>query len=297
MAKLSEKNTGAIVFTDTKKMSVKISYFILIVIMIGVALVCVVPPLWVMLSSMKDVKEFFQIPPTIIPKSFHPEKLAQAWGKLDFMKYYMNTLFVALGSIVFSVVLNGLVGYVLSRLKPRGSKLVFTIMLWTMMLPNSVGMIPLFKNIINVPLLNVSMIDSYLPLWLMAGTNAFYVIIFKSFFDNIPHEYIEASRMDGCTDLGIFFKIIAPLSKPVMMVISIFTLNNVWSDFFWPYLILKNPNKYTVMVKIFTMKGASGYSMDLQMIAITFAIIPPTILFMIFQKQIIAGFNLGGIKG
>lgn len=297
MSKLVDKQTGILVFTDTKKKSVKLVYGVLFASMICIALICLVPPLWVMLSSMKDIKEFFQIPPTFIPKSFHPEKLVEAWQKLDFLKYYINTLTVAGGAVIFSVVFNGLAGYVLSRLKPRGSKIIFHVMLWTMMLPSSVGMIPLFKNMIDLPILHINLTNSYLPLWLMAGANAYYVIIFKSFFDGIAKEYIEAARLDGCSDFGIFWRVITPLSKPVMMVVTLFTINAVWSDFLWPYILLKDPKDYTVMVKIFTMKGTAGYSADMQMIAVAFAIIPPAILFLIFQKQLMTGFNLGGIKG
>lgn len=297
MSKLQHKQTGVIVFTDLKKPKIKMFYYILLGIMIVIALLCLIPPLWIMTSSVKDIKEFFQIPPTFIPKTFQPEKLVETWNKLSFMKYYVNTIFVAMGSVGFSIIFNGLAGYVLSRLKPKGSHILFQIMMWTMMLPASVGMIPLFKNIIDVPVLHINLTDSYWPLWLMAGANAFYVIIFKSFFDSIPKDYIEAARLDGCSDLGIFARIILPLSKPVMTVVTIFTINSVWSDFLWPYITLKDPNKYTVMVKIFTMNGQAGYPADMRMIAVTFAIIPPAILFIIFQKKIMSGFNLGGIKG
>ncbi|WP_053983856.1 carbohydrate ABC transporter permease [Niameybacter massiliensis] len=297
MSKLQHKQTGVIVFTDFKKPKIKMFYYILLGIMIVIALLCLIPPLWIMTSSVKDIKEFFQIPPTFIPKTFQPEKLVETWKKLSFMKYYVNTIFVAMGSVGFSIIFNGLAGYVLSRLKPKGSHILFQIMMWTMMLPASVGMIPLFKNIIDVPVLHINLTDSYWPLWLMAGANAFYVIIFKSFFDSIPKDYIEAARLDGCSDLGIFARIILPLSKPVMTVVTIFTINSVWSDFLWPYITLKDPNKYTVMVKIFTMNGQAGYPADMRMIAVTFAIIPPAILFIIFQKKIMSGFNLGGIKG
>ena len=168
--------------------------------------------------------------------------------------------------------------------------LVFSLMLWTMMLPNTVGLVPLYKHIINVKLLN-----SFIPLWLMRGASAYYVIVFKSFFDSISKEYIEAARIDGCTDLMIFFRIVVPLSKPVIMVITLFTLNGVWSDFLWPYLTLTDKNLFTVMVKLYRM--GTNYSIDKKMIAMTFAIIPPIILFAIFQKHIMTGFSLGGIKG
>jgi multiple sugar transport system permease protein len=297
MSKFDTKNTGLINYTDLKKPKVKFLYWVCFTIMMIITLVCLLPPLWVIMSSMKDIKEFFMIPPTIIPRSFHPEKLVEVWNMLNFGRYYMNTFAIALGTMAFSIILNGLTGYVLSRLKPKGSSIILLIMLWTMMLPDSVSMIPKFMNIISLPIIHVNLSNTFLPMWLMAGANAFFVLVFKSFFDGIPKALIEAARLDGCNDLGIFYRIIIPMSKPVIMVILILTLNGTWSDFLWPYLILKDPQMYTVIVKIFTMRGSTGFSMDMQVVALAFAIIPPSILYIFFQRYIMQGFTLSGIKG
>ena len=214
MSRFANKRSGIINSMDLKRPQVRFLYWLIFFLLILLVLICVLPPLWVILSSMKDLKEFLQVPPTILPKSFHPEKLGQVWKMLDFGKYYLNTLILAAGNVVFSITLNGLAGYVLSRLKPKGSTLVFTLMLWTLMLPNSVSMVPVFKNIVNVPLLHINLTDSYIPMWLMAGASAFNVMVFKSFFDGIPKSLIEAARLDGCSDLGIFFRIVVPLSVP-----------------------------------------------------------------------------------
>lgn len=297
MSRFGDKKSGLLNYMDLKKVEIKILYWCCFAVMILLAFICFAPPIWVLLSSVKDIKEFFAIPPTIIPRSFHPEKLVEVWNKLGFWRYCLNTFEIVAGTVVFAIVFNGLVGYVLSRLKPKGSSIILVLMLWTMMLPNSVSMVPLFKNIVKFPIIHVNMTDSYLPLWMMAGANAFFVVMFKSFFDSIPQSVINAARLDGCNDLGMFYKIVLPISKPVLIVALIFTLNGTWADFFWPYLILKDPQLYTVMVKIFTMKGSYGFSMDLQVVALTFAIVPPTVLFIFFQRYIMQGFSLSGIKG
>jgi len=294
MSRFQNKRSGIINSMELKKPQIQLVYWVIFVLLIVLALICILPPLWVIISSMKDLKEFLQVPPTIIPKSFHPEKLMDTWEMLSFGKYYLNTFILAIGNVIFNIVLNGLMGYVLSRLKPKGSNVVFTLMLWTMMLPNAVAMVPVFKNIIDVPLLHINLTDSYVPMWLMAGANAFNVMVFKSFFDGIPKDLIEAARLDGCSDLGIFFRIIIPLSVPVIMTMLILTVDGAWKDFFWPYLTIRDQNRFTVMVKIFSM---ANKTVDLQMISLTFAIIPPVVLFLIFQKYIMQGFTLSGIKG
>ena len=289
---------GIISKFDMQNPSVKVLYGLIWFFLILAVLLCFVPPLWCMTSALKDSREFFSVPATIIPRSFHPEKLWETWEMLNFGQAYLNTIFVLCGSLVMSLVCNGMMGYVLSRLRPRGYKLVLSLVLWTLMLPQSVSQVPLFKNFLSLPILGINITESYLPMWLLAGANAFYVLIFKSFFDGIPQSLIEAARLDGCTNLGIFFRVMLPLSKPVLMVIAIFTINASWSDFFWPYLVLGSRSElYTVMVKIFYMASSSGYSEDIQVVALIFTIIPPTILFLFFQRYIMSGFTLSGIKG
>lgn len=289
---------GIISKFDMQNPSVKVLYGLIWFFLILAVLLCFVPPLWCMTSALKDSREFFSVPATLIPRSFHPEKLWETWEMLNFGQAYLNTVIVLCGSLVMSLVCNGMMGYVLSRLRPRGYKLVLSLVLWTLMLPQSVSQVPLFKNFLSLPILGINITESYLPMWLLAGANAFYVLIFKSFFDGIPQSLIEAARLDGCTNLGIFFRVMLPLSKPVLMVIAIFTINASWSDFFWPYLVLGSRSElYTVMVKIFYMAGSSGYSEDIQVVALIFTIIPPTILFLFFQRYIMSGFTLSGIKG
>ncbi|MBD1382275.1 carbohydrate ABC transporter permease [Metabacillus arenae] len=287
--------SGIIGKLEMKKRGIKVVYWLLFSVMVLISAVCIFPPLWIMLSSLKDIKEFFTVPPTIIPQSFHPEKLWEAWNTLNFGRIYLNTIQYTAGVVVFTVIFNGLMGYFLSILKPKGSSLVMLLVLWTMLLPNTLGMVPVFKTIIDFPLLNLNFTNTYWPMWMMAGANAFVIIVFKSFFDGIPKALIEAARIDGCSVVGIFFRIILPLSKPVIIAVTILTITRAWEDFFWPYMVLKDESSWTVIVAIFNMKDI--YPMDVQFIALTFAIIPPAIIFIFFQKYIMYGFNLSGIKG
>lgn len=293
MSVFDNKTNGLINFVDLKKPSIKFLYTTLLFICVLVAFICIVPPLWVLLSSLKNIKEFFAVPPTIIPRSFEPEKIIETWNKLHFMKYYINSGIMIAGCIVTAVVFNGLAGYVLSILKPKGSRLVLYLILWSLMLPATTNLVPVIKNIVFF-----KMTDSFLPLWLSYGAGAFNIMLFKSFFDALPISIIEAARIDGCSNLKIFHKIVLPLSKAVCMVVIIMTINSSWSDFLLPYLVLKSPNKFTVMVKIFDIaNGSSPFPYDTRLLALLFAIVPPAILFIFFQKNITEGISLSGIKG
>lgn len=279
---------------DFKSKSAKIGYVCMAAALLIIGAICVFPPLWIFMSAFKNIKEFLAIPPTIFPHTFEPEKLPMVWNRLHFGRYYLNSFMLAAGDLAFCIVSNGLAGYVLSRLKPRGTKVFMFLILWTMMLPTTTSTVPLFMTFIDVPYLHLNLSDTFWPMWLMSGANAFNVLLFKNFFDSIPMSYLEAARLDGCSNLGIFGRIILPLSKPILIVVSIFSFNGSWENFFWPYLVLKDKSNMTVAVQVFQLKSLP---VDEYMIILLLSIIPPAIIFCIFQKYIMGGINLGGVKG
>ena len=286
---------GLISSIDIKKSKYKIMYWVIFAFLILVAFVCLFPPIWVMLSAVKDVKEFYAMHPTIIPRSFNAGKIADVWNKYSFVKYYINTIVLTLGCIVTAVVMNGLAGYVISRLKPKGIKLVLMLITFSLMVPNATAMVPVYKNILNFPVLNVNLINTNIPMWIMYGASAFKIIVFKSFFDGLPQALIEAARIDGGGEFKIIPKIILPLCIPVVVTMVILTLREAWSDFFWPYLVLRDKERITVMVELFSIQNL--IPLDELVLLLSFSILPPTILFIFFQKYIIQGFTLSGIKG
>ena len=163
--------------------------------------------------------------------------------------------------------------------------------MWSLMIPGVTSIVALFRNI-NLIGLN----KSFVPLWFSFGANAFWVVLFKQFFEEIPKELLEAARLDGCGVFKIFTSIMLPLSKPIIMVVAIFAVTAAWSDFLLPYLVLNGTDKITVMVKLFSFKDTPTDAVSV-LRASFFAIIPPTIIFAIFQKQITDGAASGAVKG
>ncbi len=182
-------------------------------------------------------------------------------------------------------------GYVLSKVKPAGSNIVYALVMWGLLIPATTSIVPLFMNITRLHLSG-----SFIPLWLSIGANAFYVILFKNFFDTLPQSLIEAAKIDGCTDFTIFRRIAVPLSKAIIMVVVMYAINAAWSDFLLPYLTLKNSGLETVMVRLFQFRGSRANDVEI-LRGIVFAIIPPIILFSIFQRQITQVTIQSGIKG
>lgn len=288
--KYREKQEGAIRYYDVKSIKTKVLCMVIFILCLLMIAACLFPSIWVFLASFKDIKEFRR-DATILPQVFDPQKYIDTWKSLKFVTYYLNSAIVVVGSVVCSVIFNGLLAYVLAIIKPKGHKIVLGLVMWSLLIPATTSIVALFVNINEIGLNN-----SFLPLWLVFGANAFYVVLFKNFFEGLPKELIEAARIDGCGVLKIFLKIILPLSKPIVMVVVIFTVTAAWSDFLLPYLVLNGTNKETVMVKLFAYHNSNKVNDADMLRAVAFSIIPPIILFTIFQKQITDGATAGALK-
>lgn len=281
---LRNKTDGIFNFMDYKKIRYKTIYTILIILLVVTTLIALFPVIWVILSSFKDVKEFYSKDFTLFPKKINFQKVGEVWNDLNVGKYYLNSLYVVIGSVFCSIIFNGLLAYVVSILKPKGSQVIYILVMMTMMMPAVTNMYALLQNIVKLDL-----IGSYLPIWLAYGANAFYFTLFKVHFDKLPKEVFEAPTIDGCNSLQMFFRLVLPLSIPIMMVVAIFTVNAAWSDFLLPYLVLNaDIDKQTLMVRIYNINinPPAGLTQDKIFMLISLSILPVIILFIIFQKQI-----------
>ncbi len=294
-SKFYNKNYGIITALDFKQPKVKALYYVILAFVICICLICIVPVIWLFVSCLKDVNEFLAVPPTFWPKEMHPEKILEVWKDLEFGRYFINTGIIILGSLIGTIFLNGLAGFALSRLKPLGSSILFTLIMWTMMMPQTLNLVPLFKNFLNFTIFHFNLTDTNWPMWIISVANCMNILMFKNFFDTIPSSYVEAARIDGASDISIFTKIILPLSRPIIAVIALRVAIANWDMFLWPYLILKTPEKYTVSVMLYYMK--TTFAVDKQVMAAFFSIIPPMIIFILFQKQIVHNDNSAGVKG
>jgi len=275
---------------DLRQSTVRFFYIIILLTGIFVALAGITPLIWLILSGFKDLREFVR-ETSIFPKAFNLNNYLVTWNDLRFVRYYRNSLISVMGSVACAVFFNGLLGYALSKIKPAGSKIVYTLVMWGLLIPATVSIVPLFINISKIGLTG-----SFIPLWLAIGANAFYVVLFKNFFDDLPQSLIEAAKIDGAKDFIIFCRIAVPLSQAIIMVIIIYSINAAWSDFLLPYLTLKGTGLETVMVRLFQFRGSRANDIEIVR-GIVFAVIPPIVLFMIFQKYITRISLQAGIKG
>lgn len=292
MRRLSNKRDGLLNFSDYKTIGNKIAYGIFIFLLIIFALTALIPVLWLFITSFKTVNEINSNEYKLFPEVFDLSKLINLWNKLDFGKYYINTIIVVIGAVICSVIFNGLLAYAVGVLKPAGYKVINVLVLLGYMIPSALAIFPLLMQIVDLNLMN-----SYIPLWLTFGANAYYYMLFKDYFEKIPKALIEAARVDGLSDFGIFIKIVLPLSKSIISVVAIFSMTAAYSDFLLPYTILKDNDLQTVMVAIYNI----SFNQDLidsseMLMLLVISIIPQIIIFIIFQKHIMNTSANSGMK-
>jgi multiple sugar transport system permease protein len=170
------------------------------------------------------------------------------------------------------------------------------LLLTTLFVPAVVLLVPLYVEIVHPPLIHHSFIDSYWAIWLPAGASAFNVVLVTRFFDNLPREIFEAARIDGAGPFKLFTRVVLPLSKPILGVVSVFAVLASWKDFLWPLLVLTNPDRQPLSVRLPTIKSQTELGVFLA--ALFIASLVPIIGFLIFQRSFLRGTGLGGaIKG
>ncbi|MBC2024762.1 carbohydrate ABC transporter permease [Listeria booriae] len=250
----------------------------------------ILPFIWMILSSVKTDAEILQIPPTIWPETFTWDNFKNLFIEMNFGVYLRNTLVIVLFSFI-GLFLNAMAGYGFAKFRFRGKNQLFYLVLATMMIPGQVTMIPVYL-ILNMFHLTNTMTGIILP----GLVGAFGIFLFRQFMSTIPDELMEAARLDGASEFFIFWKIILPISRPVLAVQGILTFIAGWNSFLWPLIIANDEKYYTLSVGLSLLKGQYASNYALQMAGSTFMVIPIILIFMMFQKYILKGFNVSGLK-
>ncbi|MFF2377040.1 carbohydrate ABC transporter permease [Streptomyces xiamenensis] len=255
----------------------------------------VVPLYWMVTGGMKSSAELARIPPTPVPQEWHPGNYADAWTRLDLARYFGNTLTLIGGAWLLGLAVQLPAAYALSKLRPRFGKLILGLMLITLMVPATTLLIPTYLTVTDVPLLGTNLINHPAAVWLPAAANAMAVYLLKNFFDRVPDELLDAARLDGAGPLTVMARIVLPLSRPIIAVVSILSITALWRDFLWPLVVLPDPARQPLTV--YLQRIADTTSLNLLMAGLVLASIPLVVIFLIFQRHIMAGLTAGGLKG
>jgi raffinose/stachyose/melibiose transport system permease protein len=255
-------------------------------------IVFLIPIFWVFSLSLRGSKD--ALTAMFFTKDIHFDNYIKAWQTFGFTKLYINSLIVTVVSVFITLVISSLAAYSFSRLRYKGSNIVFYMILLGMMIPPAAVIIPLFVIMENLKLYNTlfSLILSYIAFGLPIAT-----LILRGFFMSIPPELVEAARIDGSSEIGTFFRIIIPLSKPAISTVIIFLFMQNWNEFLLGLVLLRDKVMYTLPVGVAIFVGQWDSPWELVAAGVIIASIPVFLLYLILQDQFVKGLTAGAVKG
>ena len=249
------------------------------------------PALWFVLSSLKPAGDLFTYPLTLFPKHFTFSGYAQAWNSFNFSQYFLNSMIVATSATVLTILASAASGYALAKYNSWWLKGFTVCIIATTMLPGETLLTPLFFVIRNIGLYN-SLAGVVVPA-VITATGTF---MFRQFFVTVPNDLLEQARIDGSNELAIFFRIMLPLARPVMLTLAIISFQWRWNDYLWPLVILNDPHRFTLQIGVASIVGANNVNWSVLMGASVLSMIPLVAIYLIFQKYVMNADISAGLK-
>ncbi len=259
----------------------------------AIAIVMLVPLVWLVSTSLKSPQEnLFQFPPQLWPSQPTLENFTQVWQTNPFGQYLLNSTIVAVLTVALNLLFCSLAAYPLARLSFPGRDWIFTAIVTTIMIPFQIVMIPLYILAVQLGLRN-----SYLGVIFPGIASAFGIFLLRQAFQGVPKELEEAARMDGCSELGLWWYVMLPAIRPALVTLAIFVFIGSWSDFLWPLIILDRPEYYTLPLGVANLAGT--FTLDWRLIAAgsVISILPILLFFLAMQQYIVPTESGSGVKG
>lgn len=256
-----------------------------------VGILMVVPFLGMISQSLKATGAFFEYPFQWIPDSPTLENYRLLFRSSSILRWTLNSLLIAGGCAILQILTASLAGYGFARKKFWGRDVIFWFMLLQLILPYHVTVIPIF-----LLLTRLNIVDTYWAFWLPFSTSVFSTFLMRQAIITIPQEYDEAARMDGATDLQIYWRVLLPMCRPTVVVLAIFTFLQLWNDFFYALIVIQSDSMKTLQVGLAGLQPLGGQP-GVLMAGAAFAFLPTLILFLTQQRYILSGLQAGGLKG
>lgn len=259
-------------------------------VLAAISLLGLFPFIWSFLTSFKPLSEVEN--PNPVPKVWQPQNYREVMDTVPFVRYYANSLFLAGWTTVLQCGTSAMAAFAFARMKWPGRDAVFRMYLGTMMIPGVVTMIPSFQMMIHLKLL-----DTYSGLIIPAAFSAFGTFLLRQFMLSIPSALDEAAVIDGASPGVLFWDVILPLARPGLITLAIFTFLGNYGSFFWPLLLIKTDYMRTLPVGLMYFNDKNGPQTNLIMAATMMSIVPPLLIYMLGQKYLVRGIQIGAVKG
>ena len=262
-------------------------------VLISLSIFMIFPYFWILITSLKTVAEVFHSPIIIFSRNMGLFNFRDAIDKGVLIRLW-NTLFISFTATALRLFFCALAGYGFAKFRFPGRNILFSVLIASMIVPFAVTLVPLY-----IMMVNFHWIDTFLPLIIPGAASAFGIFFMRQYIRSIPDELLDAARIDGCSEFGIFTRVIIPVITPGLISLGLIFFMQVWNDFLLPLVILKTPENQTLPVMIASFFGVPGETnmYAIQMAIAVFSITPLIIIFLIFQKRVTEGITAGAVKG
>ncbi|HEX6137503.1 MAG TPA: carbohydrate ABC transporter permease [Casimicrobiaceae bacterium] len=260
--------------------------------LLGASGVALFPLLWMLAVSFMAPGEASGYPPPLVPAHPTLANYRELFAHAGMGRYLANSVLLAVGATVLSLVFNVMAGYAFAKLRFAGRERIFRLMLGALVIPGQVAMVPLF-----LLLKHLGLVNSYGGVLVPALASIFGIFLVRQYALSIPDDLLEAARIDGASEWRIFGLVVVPLLKPIIVTLALFTLLGTWNDFMWPLIVLTDSDLYTLPVALASLSREHVQDNELMMAGAVLTIVPVLVVFLGLQRYYLQGLTMGSVKG
>ena len=267
-----------------------LSRSLIIILLLVSAVVALTPLVWLVAATTKGPDDLFHY--TFFAPRFSAENYHDLFTKVPFLRYLMNSLFVTGATVIVQLFFSSLAGFALAKYEFVGKKVVMVIMLTTLLIPGQVVMAPLYEQ-----LYHLGLVDTRLGLIIPGAVSVFGIFLFRQSILQVPDELLQAARLDGCTEFRIYWDIVMPVTRPMIGAFCLISFMGSWNNFLLPQILLHHDDKFTLPIALNQMVSIYGNQYGMLMAGTLVSVLPVAILFLVLQREFVAGLTAGAVKG
>jgi len=256
------------------------------------AIITLIPLAWMVSASFMPTGEASMYPPRLLPSAATLMHYRDLFTRMNMGRSFLNSTIIALAVTAASLLLNSMAGYAFAKLRFRGRDRLFGFLLAALVIPTQIGMLPLF-----LMLKSAGLVNTYWGAILPGTASIFGIFLMRQFMTSIPDDLLDAARIDGASEWAIYWSMVLPLARPILVTLALFTFMASWNDFMWPLIVLTDEQKYVLPVAIASLVGEHAQDIELMMASSVLTVIPVLVLFICLQRYYIAGLMMGSVKG
>jgi multiple sugar transport system permease protein len=257
------------------------------------AIIALFPLYWLGVSALTPTADTIKVPPDFFPTPPRLENFRKLFAQAkDYPRWFANSLLITLSITFFHVFVDTLAGYGFAKKEFPGKRVLFAILLSTLMIPPQVTLVPLY-----IVTRNLNLLNNPLAVILQGTANVLGVFLMRQYIQTLPKELEDAARVDGCGEFGVFWRVILPLARPAMGALAIFTFVRHWNDYIWPLITLTKSSNYTLPVGVASLQNEFQTDYGIIFAGAALAALPIIIFFLIFQRYFLEGVRMGAVKG